>query len=159
MTSLDQYYKEKKNDINSSIMEIACNLAVAQLVNKYNQPNDTFLQPENPNDPDNGCTRFKEEYQDEFDLFYYSEYNRIAKLMKFDFNTESGQMEEFIESKATEVKTAYATVRYDIENITGIPVSDENIDDVLSECWEETKNIGDFIVSISICERNDDSNF
>ena len=54
---LHQYYKENKDEINSSIMEIASDLAVARLVDKHKQPFDAFVKPE---DPDSG-TRYKEE--------------------------------------------------------------------------------------------------
>ena len=52
---LHQYYKENKDEINSSIMEIASDLAVARLVDKHKQPFDAFVKPE---DPDSG-TRYK----------------------------------------------------------------------------------------------------
>jgi hypothetical protein len=152
---LHKYYQENKDNINSSIMEIASDLATARLIMKYNQSFEAFQQPQDPNNPDNNCTCFKEEYQDEFNQLYDKEYDRIAKLMKFDYNTEDGQME----SKATEVKTAYATVRYDIENINGEPISDEDIDDVLDELWNDTKIVGDYIVVTQICQRNDENVF
>lgn len=152
---LHKYYQENKDNINSSIMEIASDLATARLIMKYNQSFEAFQQPQDPNNPDNNCTCFKEEYQDEFNQLYDKEYDRIAKLMKFDYNTEDGQME----SKATEVKTAYATVRYDIENINGESISDEDIDDVLDELWNDTKIVGDYIVVTQICQRNDENVF
>lgn len=152
---LHKYYQENKDNINSSIMEIASDLATARLIMKYNQSFEAFQQPQDPNNPDNNCTCFKEEYQDEFNQLYDKEYDRIARLMKFDYNTEDGQME----SKATEVKTAYATVRYDIENINGEPISDEDIDDVLDELWNDTKIVGDYIVVTQICQRNDENVF
>lgn len=153
--NLDKYYKESKDKINSSIMEIASDLAKAQLIDKYQKPFEAFLQLEDPNNPDNGCTRYKEKYQEEFNQFYDKEYDRLAKLMNFDYNTENGQIAELIESKATEVKTAYATVRYDIENVTGAGVSDEDINDVLGNLWKSTKVVGNFLVSTEICGRND----
>lgn len=155
--NLEQHYKENKDQIHSSFMEIASDLAVARLINKYKQPFEAFQQPEDPDNPDNGCTCYKEEYQDEFNQFYDEEYDRLAKLMNFDYNTEDGQIPVFINSKATQSETAYATVRFDIENITGEPVSDEDIDDVLSELWNDTKLVNDFLVTIEICGRNDES--
>lgn len=49
---LHKYYKENKDDINSSIMEIASDLAVARLVDKYKQPFEAFIEPDDPDDPD-----------------------------------------------------------------------------------------------------------
>ena len=155
--NLEQYYKENKNKIHSSIMEIASDLAVARLINKYKQPFEAFQQPQDPDNPNNGRTCYKEEYQDVFNHFYDEEYDRLAKLMNFDHNTTDGQIPIFIESKATQSGVAYATVRYDIENITGGPLSDEDIDNVLNELWNDTKLVNDFLVTIEICERNDES--
>ena len=75
--------------------------------------------------------------------------------MNFDYDMENGQMSGPIESKATEIKTTYANVRYNIENITGAEVSDEDIDDVLGHIWNDTKIIGDYIISTEICGRID----
>lgn len=152
---LHKYYKEHKDDINSSIMEIAADLATARLKDTHNLPFEAFVEPENQDDPDNDCTRFKDEYQDEFNWYYDEEYNRIASLIKFDYAAEDGVTGKLIESKATEIKTTYATVRYDIENITGASVSDEDIDDVLDRLHNDTKIVGDFIVNTEICGRND----
>lgn len=151
---LHKYYKESKDDINSSIMEIASDLAVARLVDQYKQPFEAFVESEDPEDPDGG-TCYKEEFQDEYNKFYDEEYDRVASLMKFDYTTEDGVATDSVESKATEIKTAYATVRYDIENTTGAHVSDEDIDDILDQLHRDTKSVGDFIVSTEICGRND----
>lgn len=86
---LHKYYKEHKNDINSSIMEIAADLAVARLKDTHDLPFEAFVEPENPDEPD-GCTRYKEEYQDEFNRYYDEEYNRLADLMKFDYAEKDG---------------------------------------------------------------------
>ena len=86
---LHQYYKENKDKINSSIMEIASDLAVARLVDKHKQPFDAFVEPEDPDDPDSG-TCYKEEYQNEYNRFYDEEYNRLAQLMKFDITSPGG---------------------------------------------------------------------
>ncbi len=111
---LHQYYKENKDEINSSIMEIASDLAVARLVDKHKLPFDAFVEPEDPDDPDSG-TCYKEEYQDEYNRFYDEEYNRLAQLMKFDITSPDGIAGNDNDSRATEVKTVYVTVRYDIE--------------------------------------------
>lgn len=152
---LNKYYQEQKEYINSSIMEIASDLAVGNLIQEFKLPFEAFVEPEDPNNPDNSCTRYKEKYQDHFNRFYDIEYNRLAQLMNFDCNMENGQMSELIESKANEIKTTYATVRYDIENTTGAKVSDEDIDDVLSHIWNDTKVVGDYIISTEICGRID----
>ena len=86
---LHHYYKEHKNEINSSIMEVASDLAVGRLVDKYKQPFEAFVEPDDPDDPDSG-THYKEEFQDEFDRFYDEEYERVASLMRFDIGTEDG---------------------------------------------------------------------
>ncbi len=150
---LNKYYQEQKEYINSSIMEIASDLAVGNLIQEFKLPFEAFVEPEDPNNPDNGCTRYKEKYQDHFNRSYDIEYNRLAQLMKFDYNMENGQMPELIDSKANEIKTTYATVRYDIENTIGAKVSDEDIDDVLSHVWNDTKVVGDYIISTEICGR------
>ena len=86
---LHLYYKENKDEINSSIMEIASDLAVARLVDKHQLPFDAFVEPEDPDDPESG-TCYKEEYQDEYNRFYDEEYNRLARLMKFDITSPDG---------------------------------------------------------------------
>lgn len=75
--NLDKYYKENKDNIHSTIMEIASDLAKAQLIDKYQKPFGAFLQPEDPDNPDNRCTCYKEKYQDEFNLFYDNEYDQF----------------------------------------------------------------------------------
>jgi len=45
---LHQYYKENKDEINSSIMEIASDLAVARLVDKHKQPFDALCRAGGP---------------------------------------------------------------------------------------------------------------
>lgn len=87
--NLHQYYKENKDEINSSIMEIASDLAIARLVDKHKLPFDAYVEPEDPDDPDSG-TCYKEEYQDEYNRFYDEEYNRLAQLMKFDITSPDG---------------------------------------------------------------------
>lgn len=153
---LNKYYKENKDDINTSIMEIASDLAVARLVDKYKQPFEAFVEPDDPHDPDSG-THYKEKFQDEYDRFYDEEYDRIAQLMKFDITAPDGVAAESIESHATVVRTTYATVRYDIENRNGGSISEEDIDDLLDKLHHDTKVVGDFIINTEICGRHDES--
>lgn len=87
--NLNHYYAENKDRINSSIMEIASDLAVGCMVDKYKQPFEAFVEPDDPDDPDSG-THYKEEFQDEYDKFYDEEYERVASLMRFDIGTEDG---------------------------------------------------------------------
>lgn len=155
---LHQYYKDHKDEINSSIMEIASDLAVARLVDKHQMPFDSFVEPEDPNDPDSG-TCYKEEYQDEYNRFYDEEYNRLAQLMKFDITSPDGIAGNGNDSQATEVKTVYATVRYDIENRNGGEMSEEDIADILDQLHRDTKTVGDIIVNTEICGRNDEGSF
>lgn len=89
MTNLHRYYKDNKDDINSSIMELACDLAAARLMNEHGQPFESFVEPDDPDDPEGG-THYKEEFQDEFDRYDDEQYDRIARLMKFDFNADDG---------------------------------------------------------------------
>lgn len=89
MINLHRYYKDNKDDINSSIMELACDLAAARLMNEHGQPFEAFVESDDPDDPEGG-THYKEEFQDEFDRYYDEQYDRIARLMKFDFNADDG---------------------------------------------------------------------
>lgn len=90
---LHKYYKENKDDINSSIMEIASDLAVARLMEKHNLPFVAFIEPDDEDDPESG-THYKEEYQEEYDRYYDGEYARISDLMKFDITEEDGIAKE-----------------------------------------------------------------
>lgn len=155
---LHSYYKENKDKINSSIMEIATELAAARLTDKHQMPFDAFIELEDPDDPDSG-TCYKEEYQDEYNRFYDEEYNRLAQLMKFDITSPDGIAGNDNASRATEVKTVYATVRYDIENRNGDDMSEEDIDDILDRLHRDTKTVGNFIVNTEICGRNDEGGF
>ena len=60
--NLNEYYRNHKDAINSSIMEIACDLAVGQLLNAHDAPFETFVEADDPDDPDSG-THYKEEFQ------------------------------------------------------------------------------------------------
>lgn len=86
---LHKYYKENRHEINSSIMEMAGELATACLVNKYNRPFEEFVEPDEEGNPESG-THYKDEYQDEYNRFYDNSYARIAGLMKFDVTEENG---------------------------------------------------------------------
>lgn len=89
----NKYYKENKDEINSTIMEIASDLAVGRLVEKHKQPFETFVEPDDPNDPDGG-THYKDEFQDEYNRLYDEEYERVASLMKFDIGAKDGIRKE-----------------------------------------------------------------
>lgn len=90
---LHHYYKENKDRINSSIMEVACDLATACLMNVHQVPFEAFVEPDDPDDPDGG-TRYKEEFQDEFDKYYGEEYECVALLMRFDIEEDDGIYKE-----------------------------------------------------------------
>ena len=51
MTNLHRYYKDNKDDINSSIMELACDLAAARLMNEHGQPFEAFVEADDPDGP------------------------------------------------------------------------------------------------------------
>lgn len=121
--NLNEYYRNNKDEINSSIMEIASDLAVARMVEKHQQPFDTFVESD-PDDDD--CTHYKEEYQDEYDQFYDEEYARIAEVMKFDFCEEDGVAKdgdnisnridnlfmEYMKKQGKEPRFANCTIRF-----------------------------------------------
>ena len=87
--NLHEYYRNHKDAINASIMDIACDLAVGRLLNAHGAPFETFVEADDPDDSDGG-THYKEEYQKEYDTYYDKEYARVAKLMKFDYCQEDG---------------------------------------------------------------------
>ena len=87
--NLHEYYRNHKDAINASIMDIACDLAVGRLLNAHGAPFEIFVEADDPDDPDGG-THYKEEYQKEYDTYYDKEYARVAKLMKFDYCQEDG---------------------------------------------------------------------
>lgn len=86
---LNRYYRENKDSIHSSIMELACDLAAARLMNEHSQLFEAFVEPDAPDDPESG-THYKDEFQDEFNRYYDEEYDRIAGLMKFDIGSDDG---------------------------------------------------------------------
>lgn len=87
--NLHEYYRNHKDAINASIMDIACDLAVGRLLNAHGAPFETFVEADDPDDPDSG-THYKEEFQKEYDTYYDEEYARVAKLMKFDYCQDDG---------------------------------------------------------------------
>ena len=87
--NLHEYYRNHKDAINASIMDIACDLAVGRLLNAHGAPFETFVEADDPDDSDGG-THYKEEYQKEYDTYYDKEYARVAKLMKFDYCQDDG---------------------------------------------------------------------
>lgn len=89
---LHTYYREQRCSIHSAIMEIAADLAIARLMKEHLALFDAFVEPEDSEDPDGG-TRYKEEFQDEFNRCYDEEYDRIARLMHFDVGAEDGVAE------------------------------------------------------------------
>lgn len=87
--NLNEYYRNHKDAINASIMEIACDLAVGRLLNAHDAPFETFVDADDHDDPDSG-TRYKEGFQKEYDKYYDEEYARVAKLMRFDHCQDDG---------------------------------------------------------------------
>ena len=86
---LHEYYQKSRHEINSSIMEMAGELATACLVNKYNRPFEEFVEPDEEGNPESG-THYKDEYQDDYNRFYDKSYARNDGLMKFDVTEENG---------------------------------------------------------------------
>ena len=86
---LHKYYRENKDEINSSIMEIASDLAVGRLMNAHGKPFEEFVEADDPKDPQS-CTHYKEEFQDEYNRLYDEEYERLAAMMHFDIGREDG---------------------------------------------------------------------
>lgn len=127
---LNKYYRENKDEIHSSLMEIAAELATARLKDAHNQPFEAFIEPENPDDPDD-CTCFKEEYQDEYDRYYDEEYNRLALLMKFDYaendayvqalsNSEGWNDDKVIKQSETPDKFGYCSLQTPQEQLKSL---------------------------------------
>ncbi len=87
--NLYEYYRNHKDAINASIMEIACDLAVGRLLNVHEAPFETFVEADDPDDPDGG-THYKEKFQKEYDKYYDEEYARVSKLMRFDYCAKDG---------------------------------------------------------------------
>ena len=53
--NLHEYYRNHKDAINASIMDIACDLAVGRLLNAHGAPFETFVEADDPEFPD--CRR------------------------------------------------------------------------------------------------------
>ena len=49
--NLHEYYRNHKDAINASIMDIACDLAVGRLLNAHGAPFETFVEADDPDDP------------------------------------------------------------------------------------------------------------
>lgn len=87
---LKDYKKEEfadnKEEINALIGEIACDMAFEQL--KQANPGKEVIEI----DPygDGVSTRYKEEFQDEFNRYYDEEEGRLATEIGFDFFAEDG---------------------------------------------------------------------
>lgn len=50
--NLHEYYRNHKDAINASIMDIACDLAVGRLLNAHGAPFETFVEADDPDDPE-----------------------------------------------------------------------------------------------------------
>lgn len=87
--NLYEYYRNHKDAINSSIMEIACDLAVGRRLSAHDAPFETFVEADAPDDPVGG-THYKEVFQKEYDTYYDEEYARVATLMRFDYCQDDG---------------------------------------------------------------------
>ena len=46
--NLHEYYRNHKDAINASIMDIACDLAVGRLLNAHGAPFETFVEADDP---------------------------------------------------------------------------------------------------------------
>ena len=109
--NLHQYYKENKDEINSSIMEIASDLAIARLVDKHKLPFDAYVEPEDPDDPDSG-TCYKEEYQDEYNRFYDEEYNRPTDEIRHHFSRWHRQERQRISGNRSQDGLRHGSLRH-----------------------------------------------
>ena len=49
--NLHEYYRNHKDAINASIMDIACDLAVGRLLNAHGAPFETFVEADDPTIP------------------------------------------------------------------------------------------------------------
>ncbi|MCS2721900.1 hypothetical protein NXW08_00315 [Bacteroides uniformis] len=56
-------------------------------------------------------------------------------------------------------KTVYLTVRLDICNPNTEEITEEDIDEIVSEVDYEFKNYGDYEIDTEICGRNDEGGF
>lgn len=53
-------------------------------------------------------------------------------------------------------RTIYLTVRLDVDNPKVEHITDEEIDEIVSEVDYEFKNYGDYAIDTEICGRNDE---
>ena len=53
-------------------------------------------------------------------------------------------------------RTIYLTVRLDIDNPTADEITDEEVDEIISEVDYEFKNYGDYEIDTEICGKNDE---
>lgn len=89
---LNAYYRKNRDDINSSVMEIASELAVARLCHRHGQPFEAFVEQDGDTPEDSG-TCYKDEFQDEYNRLYDEAYEQLAALMKFDVTSPDGTRE------------------------------------------------------------------
>lgn len=82
-----------KDEINSLVMGQASDSAAKRMEEANNLPFEAFVEPdieEGEEADGNTPTRYKEEFQDEYNKLYDEEYNRIAEEIGFDFCAEDG---------------------------------------------------------------------
>ena len=53
-------------------------------------------------------------------------------------------------------RTIYLTVRLDIDNPKADEITDEEVDEIISEVDNEFKNYGDYEIDTEICGQNDE---
>ena len=53
-------------------------------------------------------------------------------------------------------RTIYLTVRLDIDNPKADEITDEEVDEIISEVDYEFKNYGDYEIDTEICGKNDE---
>lgn len=141
---LNHYYTQNKDKINSSIMEIAADLAKARLVERHRKPPEEFVEPENIEGSDNGCFHYKEEYQNEFNELYDEEYERVASLMKFDLGEKNG----IAQSYSVEEVLEHSLIAHDIS--TDYPVAE----DLDPDCVVITDDINEIVEVITTPQIN-----
>ena len=56
-------------------------------------------------------------------------------------------------------RTIYLTVRLDIDNPKADEITDEEVDEIISEVDYGFKNYGDYEIDTEICGRNDETGF
>ena len=91
--NLHEYYRNHKDAINASIMDIACDLAVGRLLNAHGAPFETFVEADDPDDPDGG-THYKEEYQKEYFDQERKQLDQLLQPEQIRFTKEEQQVIE-----------------------------------------------------------------